>query len=503
MLAKWALMTASALLELHEIGKSYPGVRALDGVDLDLHASEVVALVGENGAGKSTLIKILSGAEQPDRGEIRIDGNPVQLHTPAEACRHGIATVYQEFNLFPALTVAENVMFGRVPRRRGLLDWGPARTRAQGILDRLGAEIDADRTVASLSVAEQQMVEIAKALVREVRVLILDEPTAVLGGHDVEHLTAMIERLRDGGVGVIFVSHRLEEVFDLADRYAVLKDGQPAGRGDVADIDHDGLVAKMVGRKISHERQASRARPNELLRVSGITRHGTFSDVSFTLRAGEVLGVAGLRGAGRTEVARAIFGADRIDEGTIHLDGVAADLRSPSDAIQRGIGLVPEERKTQGLLVNLPTPPNVSLARHTKRRASIAFPAREKAIACDYVERLRISVPRLDQPSAQLSGGNQQKVVLAKWLEAGVSVLILDEPTRGIDIGAKAEVYETIRTLCAEGIGVLLISSELPELLTLSDRIVVMCQGRLVAELDGDIATEELVMTHAVGGAAC
>jgi ribose transport system ATP-binding protein/rhamnose transport system ATP-binding protein len=240
-----------------------------------------------------------------------------------------------------------------------------------------------------------------------------------------------------------------------------------------------------------------------LLRVDGLTRHGAFHDVSFTLRAGEVLGVAGLRGAGRTEVARAIFGADRIDAGTVHLSGVAVDVSSPSGAIRRGIGLVPEERKTQGLLVNLPTPPNVSLARHTKRRALVASPAGERATARDYVQRLRIRVPRLDQPTVQLSGGNQQKVVLAKWLEAGVSVLILDEPTRGIDIGAKAEVYETIRALCAGGIGVVLISSELPELLTLSDRIVVMCQGRLVAELDGETATEELVMTHAVGGAQC
>ncbi|MEZ5218850.1 MAG: sugar ABC transporter ATP-binding protein [Ilumatobacteraceae bacterium] len=491
------------MLELRSISKSYPGVRALDRVDLDLHAGEVLALVGENGAGKSTLIKILSGAAQPDSGEILIDGEPVRLQTPADADRLGIATVYQEFNLFPALTVAENVMFGRLPRRHGLLDWSQTRDRAQAILDRLGTDIDASRRVADLSVAEQQMVEIAKALVREVRVLILDEPTAVLGGHDVEQLTAMVDRLRESGVGVIFVSHRLDEVFDLADRYAVLKDGQPAGRGDVTDIDHDGLVAKMVGREISHERQASSARGDELLRVEGLTRHGAFHDVSFTLHAGEVLGVAGLRGAGRTEVARAIFGADRIDAGTIHLSGEAVDVSSPSVAIRRGIGLVPEERKTQGLLVNLPTPPNVSLARHTKRRALIASPAGERATATEYVERLRIRVPRLDQPTVQLSGGNQQKVVLAKWLEAGVSVLILDEPTRGIDIGAKAEVYETIRALCAAGIGVLLISSELPELLTLSDRIAVMCQGGLVAVLDGDTATEELVMSHAVGGVQC
>ena len=313
----------------------------------------------------------------------------------------------------------------------------------------------------------------------------------------------MVERLRDSGVGVIFVSHRLDEVFGLADRYAVLKDGRPAGRGDVADIDHDGLVAKMVGREISHERQASSALDDELLRVEGLTRHGAFQDVSFALRAGEVLGVAGLRGAGRTEVARAIFGADPVDAGTVHLAGEAVNIGSPGEAIRRGIGLVPEERKTQGLLVNLPIAPNVSLARHAKRRALVASPVGELAVARDYVERLRIRVPRLDQPTVQLSGGNQQKVVLAKWLEAGVSVLILDEPTRGIDIGAKAEVYETIRGLCAEGIGVLLISSELPELLTLSDRVVVMCQGRLVAELDGNTATEELVMSHAVGGAQC
>jgi ABC-type sugar transport system ATPase subunit len=494
-------MTGTALLELRAITKSYPGVRALDAVDIDLRSGEVLALVGENGAGKSTLIKVLSGAEQPDSGEIRVDGDVVVLHAPADAARLGIATVYQEFNLFPALTVAENVMFGRVPRRHGLLHWGRARADAQAILDRIGAAIDADRKVAELSVAEQQMVEIAKALVRHVRILILDEPTAVLGGHDVEQLTLMVERLRDTGVGIIFISHRLDEVFGLADRYAVLKDGQPAGNGNVADIDHDGLVSKMVGREISHERRASSARDDELLRVEGLTRHGVFRDVTFSLRSGEVLGVAGLRGAGRTEVARAIFGADRVDAGTVHLAGDAVHISSPGGAIRRGIGLVPEERKTQGLLVNLPTPPNVSLARHTKCRALLASPGAERSVARDYVARLRIRIPRLDQPTVQLSGGNQQKVVLAKWLAAGVSVLILDEPTRGIDIGAKAEVYETIRGLCADGIGVLLISSDLPELLTLSDRVVVMCQGRLVAELDGDTATEELVMSHAVGGA--
>jgi ABC-type sugar transport system ATPase subunit len=491
------------LLKMRGISKLYPGVQALRNVDLELRQGEVVALIGENGAGKSTLLKILAGATTPDAGELHIDGELVAFQGPGDAEKLGIATVYQEFNLFQALTVAENVLFHNMPRRFGVIDWARARELAQTYMDRVGTGIDVSRRVAELSVAERQMVEIAKALARDARVLVLDEPTAVLGGSDVDELFRIVRDLRADGVGVIFVSHRLEEVFGLADRFVVLKDGELAGQGDVGDADHDSLVSMMVGRELDQasHRVRSSIREEALLQVEGLCRHGVFEDISFTVNAGEVVGLAGLRGAGRTEVARAIFGADPLDEGRILLHGAPVRIGSPGRAVARGIGLVPEERKTQGILTNLSTPPNISLARTAKTRRLLAFPRGERRIADRHIRDLGIRIPRVDQPTIQLSGGNQQKVVLAKWLEADVSVLILDEPTRGIDVGAKAEVYETIRDLCAQGIGVLLISSELPEVLALSDRILVMYRGRITAELPAAEASEERIASYAVGGA--
>jgi len=494
---------AKPLLEMRGISKLYPGVQALHNVDLELHRGEVVALIGENGAGKSTLLQVLAGATTPDAGELRIDGELVRLHSPADAQKLGIATVYQEFNLFQALTVAENVLFHNMPRRFGMIDWARARELAQTYVDRVGAGIDVSRRVAELSVAEQQMVEIAKALARDARVLVLDEPTAVLGGSDVDELFRIVRDLRADGVGVIFVSHRLEEVFGLADRFVVLKDGELVGQGDVADVDHDSLVSMMVGRELDQasHRVRSSVRDEVLLQVEGLRRDGVFEDISFTVNSGEVVGLAGLRGAGRTEVARAIFGADQLDGGAVLLRGAPVRIGSPGRAVALGIGLVPEERKTQGILTNLSAPPNISLARTAKTRSLLAFPRGERSVADRHIQNLGIRIPRVDQPTIQLSGGNQQKVVLAKWLEADVSVLILDEPTRGIDVGAKAEVYETIRDLCAQGIGVLLISSELPEVLALSDRILVMYRGRITAELPADQASEERIASYAVGAA--
>ena len=496
-------MTAAApLLEMRSISKAFPGVRALDDVSLELHAGEVLALVGENGAGKSTLIKILAGAIQPDEGEIWIDGARVHLATPAAAERLGIVTVYQEFNLFPALTVAENVLFGRHPRRRSMVDWGAMRREAAAALAEMGVSLDVNRPVSELSVAEKQMLEIAKALHRRVRILVLDEPTAVLGGEDVTGLLETVRALRDRGVAVIFISHRLDEIFGLADRYLVLKDGRRTDAGDVRDVDHDHIVSKMVGRDLPAlpPRPPATGEREELLRVEGLTRDGVLSDVSLSLAAGEVLGIAGLRGAGRTELARAIFGADPIDAGRIFVRGHEVTIGSPGTAIRNGIGLVPEERKTQGLHMNLSTVHNIPLVRMVAGSERTVRPQQEQTDARRYIRDLAIKVGDPGASVGTLSGGNQQKVVLAKWLASGVSILIFDEPTRGIDVGSKREIYDLIRRLCDEGFGVIVISSELPEILQLGDRILVMHSGEIAAELDRAEATEELIMRHAVGG---
>jgi ribose transport system ATP-binding protein/rhamnose transport system ATP-binding protein len=488
-------------LEMRGISKRFVGVQALSGVSLSADAGQILALVGENGAGKSTLIKILSGAQPPDTGEIRIDGEAAQIHSPAAAERYGIATVYQELNLFPYLSVAENLLFGRYPRRRGgLIDWRAGRRETERFLQAMGVDLPADRLVAELSIAERQMLEIAKALHRQVRILVLDEPTAVLGGRDVEQLLEMVRSLKGHGVATIFISHRLDEIFGLADRYTVLKDGELAGSGELRDTDEDALVSMMVGRELESLRpQESRVQGEEALRVEGISRAGVLDDVSFSLRKGEVLGVAGLRGAGRTELARAIFGADRIDAGRVYVGGREAAIGSPSAAIAHGIGLVPEDRKAQGLLMNLSTAENIPLVALASGATKSVRPSAERKLAAGYKQSLDIRVADVGAPVGTLSGGNQQKVVLAKWLEAGTSVLILDEPTRGIDIGSKREIYTLIRRLAADGVAVLLISSELPEVLEMSDRVLVMRQGRLAAEIDRADATEELIMTHAVG----
>lgn len=484
------------------ISKGFPGVQALDDVSLDVDGGEVLALIGENGAGKSTWIKILSGAVHPDAGEILIEGEPAQIGTPADAVRYGIVTVYQEFSLFPALTVAENLLFGHYPKNGPVIDWGETRREAARFLADLGVHLEANRPVAELSVAEKQMLEIAKALHQSVRIMILDEPTAVLGGHDVDELMRMVRSLRDRGVAVIFISHRLDEIFGLADRYVVLKDGRRTDAGRVRDVNHEYLVSKMVGRDLGElaERVARGGEREEALRVEHLSRAGVLNDVSLTLHRGEVIGIAGLRGAGRTELARAIFGADPIDSGRIVVSGREVAINSPKAAINHGIGLVPEERKTQGLLLNLSTVQNIPLVSMVKSGARSIRPRREHQLAQRYVKDLRIRVGDIGALVATLSGGNQQKVVLAKWLEAGVSVLILDEPTRGIDVGSKREIYELIRKLCYQGLGVIVISSELPEILEISDRVLVMHHGEIAAELERSEATEEAIMSHAVGG---
>jgi ABC-type sugar transport system ATPase subunit len=486
-------------LEMRNISKSYSGVKVLNNVNLKINSGEILALVGENGAGKSTLIKTLSGAIKAEAGEILINGQRVEFQTPLDAEKNEIVTVYQEFNLFPHLSVTENLFFNSHHKTKGFIKWKALEQEALRFLREFGVDLPVEKPVSTLSIAEKQMLEIAKALYRKARVMILDEPTAVLGGEDVDRLLAIVRLLKERGVAVIFISHRLNEIFGLADHYLVLKDGQQAGEGRIDETNPDDLVSKMVGRHISNAPHHSirQDKNEELLRVEGLSRKGAISDINFSLYKGEVLGIAGLRGAGRTEVARAIFGADPIDSGKIFVKGREIKIQSPRMAVENGIGLVPEDRGSQGLFKNLSALQNIFMA-----CSKIKWIQRykERTIARNYVESLKIKLPQLGILVGSLSGGNQQKIVLAKWLETGIDILLLDEPTRGIDVGSKAQIYGVVRELCEQGMGVVLISSELPEILENSHRVLVMHKGQIACELDRKYASEEAIMKYAVGG---
>jgi ABC-type sugar transport system ATPase subunit len=490
---------APPVLETRSIGKRYGGVTVLQGVNFSLRSGEVLALVGENGAGKSTLIKILSGAiEAEPGGEVLIDGKPVSLHTPQDAERNEIVTVYQEFSLFPDLSITENLFFSQLHGMKWPLLWSKLHDEAEKLLAELDVQLPVRQRVSSLSVADRQMIEIAKALHRRARIMILDEPTAVLGGKDVDRLLALVRQLKSRGVAVIFVSHRLQEIFGLADSYLVLRDGHQIGAGSIAETSPHDLVRKMVGREIVHavENGARGSSSEELLRVEGLTRTGVLDNISFSVKRGEVVGIAGLRGAGRSELVRAIFGADPIDAGRIFVDGRETVIPSPRVAVANGLGLVPEDRGSQGLFKNLSAQQNMFMA---SSRFGVIDYGKERRKARDHVEALQIRLPGLATLVGRLSGGNQQKVVLAKWLEAGTRILLLDEPTRGIDVGSKAQIYALVRELCARGVGVVLISSELPEVIENSDRILVMCKGKVAAEIPRAQATEETIISYAVG----
>ena len=489
------------LLRMAGIEKSFPGVRALDGVSLTLQHAQVLALMGENGAGKSTLIKMLGGAHQPDAGTIEIDGEPVQLASPRDAMEAGIGVIYQEFNLVPYLTAWENIFLGR--EQHGLfVARGTERLQAQELFERLGVEVPLDVPCGQMSVAEQQLVEIAKALSQKVHILVMDEPSAALTPQEVEKLFDIIRDLKSQGISIIYISHRLDEIFTIADAITVLRDGQYAGSSDVSDIDRRGLIELMVGRSIENEypRKAS-VKPIVKLRVTGLNRGNRVRDVSFGLRQGEILGLTGLVGAGRTEVVRLLFGADRRDSGTIELDGVRLAIRSPRDAVSAGICLLTEDRKNQGLILGRSVRENFGLPNLVQfATLGMVSVSAEQTAFQQYVDSLRIRIPHQEQLAVNLSGGNQQKVVLAKWLQQNADVLIFDEPTRGIDVGAKQEIYQLMNDLTAAGKSIIMISSELPEVIGMSDRILVMHEGRITGEIsDMETVSQQQIMELAIG----
>ncbi len=492
----------SPLLSMRGIVKSFPGVRALRGVDVELQGGEVLALLGENGAGKSTLIKVLAGAHRPDAGSIHLYGEETRFASPHDARRAGIAVIYQEFQLVPSLTAVENIFLGREPARAGFVRRREERRRAEALFARIGVGVDLDVPCRELTVAQQQVVEIARALALEARLVVMDEPSATLTPQEVERLFAIIRDLRTKGIGIIYISHRLDEVFAIADRVMVMRDGEGIDCRPIGAIGRDELIRLMVGRRLEEEfpkRTVALGPPR--LRVRGLTRGRKVRDVSFEVRRGEVVGLTGLVGAGRTETARAIFGADRLESGTVELDGRRLTIRSPRDAIAAGIALLTEDRKGQGLVLAQSVRENFALP-NLERFSSWGFVHRraEREALTHRVEALRIRLASSEQPVGNLSGGNQQKVVLAKWLERNCEVLLFDEPTRGIDVGAKVEIYHLINGLAAAGKAILLISSELPEVLGMSDRILVMHEGRLTGEItDVPNATQEDILRLAVG----
>ena len=491
------------LLEMSGIVKRFPGVLALDDARLEVREGEILGLVGENGAGKSTLMKILCGAIPRDGGVIRVTGREVAIRSPQDAHALGIRMVHQEFNLVPKLSVAENILLGRLGTGR-LVNWSRVRAEAEAVLNRLNMAMDVTAPVGTLSIAQQQMVEIAKALSARAILLILDEPSATLTDHELETLFRVLRGLREEGMGIIYISHRLEELFEIAQRVTIMRDGRTVATRDMADITRDEIIRLMVGRELAEEFPRLPRAPGEIkLEARDISRRGVFNGVSMTLRAGEIVGLTGLVGSGRTEVARALFGADPLDEGEIIVKGRRAYFRSPRLAIDAGLGLLTEDRKRQGLVLGMSIRENITLARlEALGPLGLITPGREKAIAADMVRKLSIKTPSPEQYARNLSGGNQQKVVLAKWLFTGCDVLIFDEPTRGIDVGAKAEIYRIINELAAGGAAVLVISSELPEVIGLCDRVLVMHEGRLQGALHPPDISQEAIMRLATGGGA-
>jgi ribose transport system ATP-binding protein len=490
-------------LQMRGIVKRFPGVLALDHVDLSVRQGEVHALLGENGAGKSTLVKILSGAYGKDEGEIRIDGGPVSIKDSHEAQNLGISIIYQELNLVDELSVAENIFLGRPFMKRGAVDWGRMYAEARKILDRLNIAINPRERLGRLGVAHKQMVELAKALSIQSRILILDEPTAPLTRREIDVLFSVIRMLRSQQVAVIYISHRLEEVLEICDRATIMRDGRNVTVLDVADTSLDAIIGHMVGRKLEEKFPKIHVPlGRELLRVEGLNAGKQVNNVSFSVREGEILGISGLVGAGRTETVRALFGMDKKDAGEIDVDGQRTNIRHPLDAIRAGLGFATEDRKSEGLVLTMGMGMNITLSSLDQFGPMLKINLRkEQGAMLEYIRRLSIKTPSPLQRARNLSGGNQQKVVLAKWLLSRSRVIILDEPTRGIDVGAKIEVYHIVNDLVRQGAAIVMISSELPEILSMSDRVLVMCQGRVTGLFDNDgTLTQEKILTYATIG---
>ncbi|HET7413684.1 MAG TPA: sugar ABC transporter ATP-binding protein [Pararhizobium sp.] len=495
------IATSAPAIALQGISKSFPGVKALSGVALALYPGEVTALIGENGAGKSTLVKILTGIYHPDEGEIRLHGEPITFGTPHAAAHAGVTAIHQETVLFDELSVAENIFLGHAPRTHfGLIDWKTLERRARELLSSIGAEIDPRLPLKDLGIASRHLVAVARALSTEAQVVIMDEPTAALSQKEIEELYELIEKLKADGKAILFISHKFEEIFRIADRYTVFRDGEMVAEGLITNTDSNTLVELMVGRSVDQifpKRQPEIGAP--VLTVSGYCHPTEFADIGFELRRGEILGFYGLVGAGRSEFMQALFGITRPSKGAIRIDGDVAVIRSPAEAIAKGIVYVPEERGRHGTVAALPIFQNVtlpSLAR-TSRKGFLRL-AEEFRLAREYTERLDLRAASLDQPVSNLSGGNQQKVVIAKWLATKPKIIILDEPTKGIDVGSKAAVHEFMAELVAEGLSIIMVSSEIPEILGMSDRVVVMREGRVAATLDrADLTAEKLVKVAA------
>ncbi|NOZ73275.1 MAG: sugar ABC transporter ATP-binding protein [Chloroflexi bacterium] len=495
-------MENAPLLQTKHISMSFGGVQVLKDVDFDIYPGEVHGLIGENGAGKSTLLKILAGVHQPKSGEIVLNEQAVHIPNPHSATELGIALIHQEPLTFPDLDVAENIYIGRQPMHRGLprVDWKTMYARSRKILSSLGGTLDPRAKVRGLSVADQQMVEMAGALSQDAKIFLMDEPTAALTPNEVEGLFVIIRRLRQQGAAIVFISHRLEEIFDICDRITILRDGEWVGERRPENTTTDEIIQVMVGRPLSDlfDRGSEHEIGEPLLQVEGLSRVRKFTDISFEVRAGEIVGMAGLVGAGRTDVARALFGVLDIDSGTVRIQGKEVKIKQPSDALTHGMVYVPEDRQHNGLLMTMSISNNITLAalesisdNHWLRKTT------EDKFAQEYVDKLHIVLRRLSQPVRELSGGNQQKVVLAKWMLATPKIILFDEPTRGIDIGAKSEIHRLIGELAAQGLAILMISSEMPEILAMSDRIIVMREGRISGHFTREEATAERIITAA------
>jgi len=498
-------MNDEVILQTKGITKLFPGVRALNEVNFTLNKGEIRALVGENGAGKTTFVKILSGAYQPDKGEIFLRGRKVVIPDPYQAQHMGISIVYQELNLIPYLSVARNIMLRREPRvLLGLVDSKKLVDEAKNLMEALDLKLDPNLLVCELPVAQQQLVAIVRALSANPDILILDEPTASLAEHEVKHLFKVLRNLKERGVSIIFISHRLEEVFEIADSVTVLKDGEVVATKNVKEINQDELIKMMVGREfvnIFPSKGGSEIKDEVIFSIRGLTRKGVLKNINLDLRKGEIVTIAGLQGQGQAELVRAIFGIDSIDNGEIYLEGKKIEIKNPKDAIEKGIGFLSEDRKTEGLVLCRSIRENISLPTLRKRQVG-GFIKRgeEKRVVQEQVKTLDIRTPSIEQETQFLSGGNQQKVIIAKWLLANPKVIIFDEPTLGIDVGTKIEIYHRLRNLARGGTGILIVSSDMIEIIGISDRVLVMFEGEIVAEIPAEKLTEERIMTAAAGG---